>query len=406
MSPQLRSEVRTNAAIALAALLTLAATNTTTCSPTTPSTPAPSTPLPTPGPNTTIYTTGDGVRFFVDTVATGVEVPWSLAFAPDGRLFFTERPGRVRILQNGTVLNPPALTIGDVVTFDGGESGALGLALHPNFEQNHYVYVAYTGRDARDAAVNRLVRFREANNTLADPVVIVDNLNASPIHDGARVKFGPDGLLYLTMGDAATADNAQSLASYNGKMLRLNDDGTTPRSNPFSTPVFSLGHRNPQGLDWHPATGDLWETEHGNSGNDEVNVVDAGRNYGWPVIEGAQTRPGMETPITFYTPSVAPSGATFYRGALFPAFQNNFFFATLRGMHLHRLRLDAASPRRVAAEERLLENVYGRIRDVVNGPDGLLYFSTSNRDGRNTPTAADDQILRLVPVNVTTSTSR
>jgi glucose/arabinose dehydrogenase len=389
----------------LAAILTIAATNTTTCGPATPSTPSPA-PLPTPGPNATIYTTADGVRFFVDPVVSGVEVPWSLAFAPDGRLFFTERPGRVRIIQSGTLLATPALTLGDVVIFNGGESGALGLALHPNFAQNHYVYVAYTGRDPRDAPVNRLVRFREANNTLADPVVIVDNLNAASIHDGARVKFGPDGLLYMTMGDAATADNAQNLSIYNGKILRLNDDGTTPRSNPFSTPVFSLGHRNPQGLDWHPVTGDLWETEHGNVGNDEVNVVDAGKNYGWPVIEANETRPGMETPIAFYDPSVAPSGAAFYRGAAFPAFQNNFFFATLRGMHLHRLRLDATSTRRVAAEERLLETVYGRIRDVVTGPDGLLYFSTSNRDGRNTPTAADDQILRLVPVNVTTSTSR
>jgi glucose/arabinose dehydrogenase len=385
------------------AFLTIAATNTTTCGPATPTTLSPA-PLPTPGPNATIYTTSDGVRFFVDTVASNVEVPWSLAFAPDGRLFFTERPGRVRVVQNGTLISQPALTLSDVVVFSGGESGALGIALHPNFAQNHYVYVAYTGTDAGDTPVNRLVRFRETNNTLADSVVILDNLNAASIHDGSRVKFGPDGLLYMTMGDAATADNAQNLAIYNGKILRLNDDGTTPRANPFSSPVFSLGHRNPQGLDWHPATGDLWETEHGNIRNDEVNVIEAGKNYGWPVIEADQTRAGMETPITFYNPSIAPSGAAFYRGSAFPAFQNNFFFATLRGLHLHRLRLDPANPRRIAAEERLVENVYGRIRDVVSGPDGFLYISTSNRDGRNTPTAADDQILRLVPVNSQGST--
>jgi glucose/arabinose dehydrogenase len=399
MSPQARPGQHTSsAAIVFAAILTIAATNTTTCGPATPTTPSPA-PLPTPGPNATIYTTADGVRFFVDTVVSNVEVPWSLAFAPDGRLFFTERPGRVRVVQNGMLVPQPAVTLGDAVIFNGGESGVLGLALHPNFAQNHYVYVAYTGRDARDAAVNRLVRFRESNNTLADAVVILDNLNAASIHDGARVKFGPDGLLYMTIGDAATADNAQSLAIYNGKVLRLNDDGTTPRTNPFSSPVFSLGHRNPQGLDWHPVTGDLWETEHGNIGNDEVNVVESGKNYGWPVIEADQTRAGMERPIVFYNSSVAPSGAAFYRGSAFPAFQNNFFFATLRGLHLHRLRLDAANPRRIAAEERLIENVYGRIRDVVSGPDGFLYISTSNRDGRNTPTATDDQILRLVPVN-------
>ena len=154
--------------------------------------------------------------------------------------------------------------------------------------------------------------------------------------------------------------------------------------------MFSWGHRNPQGIDWHPLTGDLWETEHGNVGNDEVNVVDAGRNYGWPVIEGSATRPDMVSPILFFSPSVAPSGASFYRGTAFPAFQNNFFFATLRGEHIHRLRLDPAGARRVIAEERLIENKYGRIRDVVPGPDGFLYFSTSN--------GQDDRILRLVPV--------
>ena len=392
MSPLVRSAARINVVLA-AAMCCIAATNTTTCGPATTTPPA---TTPSPGPTTEIFTTADGVRFFVDTVVSRVEVPWSLAFAPDGRLFFIERPGRVRIVQNGALLPQPALTLSDVVA--DGESGVLGIALHPDFARTHYVYVAYTARAVGGAPVNRLVRYREADNTLAGAVVLLDNLNAATIHDGSRVKFGPDGLLYMTMGDAAAADAAQSLSIYNGKILRLNDDGTTPRGNPFSTPVFSFGHRNPQGIDWHPVTGDLWETEHGNIGNDEVNVVEAGRNYGWPVIEADAQRPGMETPIVFFTPSVAPSGASFYRGALFPAFQNNFFFATLRGFHIRRLRLDPANPRRVAAQEALVENRYGRIRDVVSGPDGYLYFSTSNRDGRNTPTADDDRIMRLVPV--------
>jgi aldose sugar dehydrogenase len=357
--------------------------------------PAP-TPIPTPGPSAQIFTTVDGVRFFVDTVVSRVEVPWSLAFAPDGRLFFTERPGRVRIVQNGSLLPQPALELADVVA--SGESGVLGIALHPNFAQNHYAYIAYTAQSSNGGAVNRLVRYRESANTLADAVVLLDNLNAASIHDGSRVKFGPDGLLYMTMGDAAAADDAQSLSVYNGKILRLNDDGTTPPSNPFGTPVFSSGHRNPQGIDWHPATRDLWETEHGNIGNDEVNVVDAGRNYGWPVIEGDAKRPDMVAPVVFFTPSVAPSGAAFYRGAAFPAFQNDFFFAALRGFHIRRLRLDPSNPRRIAADEKLLENVYGRIRDIVSGPDGFLYFSTSNRDGRNAPTPDDDRVMRLVPV--------
>lgn len=378
----------------VAAILTLAATNTTTCAPS-PEPPSDSAPAPTPGPSAEIFTTADGVRFFVDTVVSRVEVPWSLTFAPDGRLFFTERPGRVRIVQNGTLVAQPALTLADVVA--SGESGALGLAVDPDFARTHYVFIAYTARAAA-GAVNRLVRYREAGNTLADAVVLLDNIAAASIHDGSRVKFGPDGMLYMTMGDAADAENAQNLSSDNGKILRLTAEGTTPRDNPFSTPVFSYGHRNPQGIDWHPVTGDLWETEHGNIGNDEVNVVQGGANYGWPVIEADATRPGMVTPLMFFTPSVAPSGAAFYRGTAFPAFQNNFFFATLRGFHIRRLRLDPASPRRVAADEKLVENRYGRIRDVVAGPDGYLYFSTSNRDGRNTPTTDDDRILRLVPV--------
>jgi len=358
------------------------------------SSPPSSTP-PAPTSSSEIFTTADGARFFVDQVVTNVEVPWSLAFAPDGRLFFTERPGRVRVVQGGALVPTPALTIDDVSL--NGESGALGLALDPGFAQTHYVYLAYTAAVPGSAPVNRLVRYREVQNTLADRVVLLDNVPAASIHDGARVRFGPDGRLYMTMGDASVGSNAQSLSSYSGKILRLASDGSTPRDNPFSNPIFSWGHRNPQGLDWHPITGDLWETEHGNVGNDEVNVIGAGQNYGWPVIESSATRAGMEAPITSYTPSIAPSGASFYRGGAFPAFQNDFFFATLRGQHIHRLRLDPAGGRRIGAEERLVDNRFGRIRDVVPGPDGYLYFCTNNRDGRGSPAAIDDRILRLVP---------
>jgi glucose/arabinose dehydrogenase len=352
--------------------------------------PSPTTPTPQPTPTSGVFTTQDGVRFRVETIATGLDIPWSLAFAPDRRLFITERPGRVRIMDISTRTSEVALTLDDV--FAQGEAGALGLALDPNFAESRLVYLYYSAR-AGGGAVNRIVRYREAGGRLGERSVLLDNVPANGIHDGGRLRFGPDGLLYATAGDAANTALSQDLASLGGKILRLNQDGTTPRTNPFGSPVYSWGHRNPQGIDWHPATGDLWASEHGSSGNDEINVIDAGANYGWPRIEGAQTMAAMRTPVTFYNPAIAPSGASFYRAQLFPAFANNLFVATLRGTHLLRLRLEPGA-RRIAAQERLLENEFGRIRDVVTGPDGFLYFATSNgRGGSN----ADDRIARLVP---------
>ncbi len=340
------------------------------------------------------FTTRDGVRFRVETVLTGLEVPWSLNFAPDGRLFVTERPGRVRIVTLGGA-SELALSLDGV--FAQGEAGLLGLALDPEFAQNHFVYLYYSA-SVPGGGVNRVVRYREVNSRLGERLVLLDNIPAAQIHDGGRLRFGPDGLLYASAGDAADANNAQDVASLAGKILRLNRDGTTPRDNRFSSPVFTYGHRNPQGFDWHPTSGEIWESEHGNNGNDEVNAIRTGLNFGWPRIEGTSTMSGMEAPITFFTPSIAPSGASFYRGQRVPQFVNNFFVATLRGMHLLRLTVDP-STRRVTAQERLLEGTFGRLRDVVFGPDGYLYFCTNNRDGRGNPMSGDDRVLRIVPAS-------
>lgn len=358
-------------------------------SPTTPQAPNPQTPQA-----GEVFTTRDGVRFRVETVLTGLEIPWSLNFAPDGRLFVTERPGRVRIVGTGGS-SELALSLDGV--FTQGEAGLLGLALDPEFAQNRFVYIYYSASVA-GRAVNRIVRYREVASRLGERVTLLDDIPAAQIHDGGRLRFGPDGLLYASAGDAADANLAQDVASLAGKILRLNRDGTVPRDNRFSSPVYTYGHRNPQGFDWHPATGDMWESEHGNSGNDEVNVIRAGLNYGWPRIEGAATMAGMEAPVTSYSPSIAPSGASFYRGQRFPQFANNFFVATLRGTHLLRLTVDS-STRRVTAQERLLDGTFGRLRDVVSGPDGYLYFSTNNRDGRGSPMSGDDRVLRIVPAS-------
>jgi aldose sugar dehydrogenase len=341
-----------------------------------------------------VFTTRDGVRFRVETVLTGLEVPWSMNFAPDGRLFITERPGRVRIVTLGGS-SELALTLDGV--YAQGEAGLLGLALDPEFAQNRFVYLYYSA-SVGGGAVNRIVRYREVSSRLGERVVLLDNIPAAQIHDGGRLRFGPDGLLYASAGDAADANNAQDVASLAGKLLRLNRDGSVPRDNRFSSPVYTYGHRNPQGFDWHPTSGELWEAEHGNNGNDEVNAIRAGLNFGWPRIEGAATMSGMEAPVTFYNPSIAPSGASFYRGQRLPQFANNLFVATLRGTHLLRLTVDT-STQRVTAQERLLEDTFGRLRDVVSGPDGYLYFCTNNRDGRGTPTSSDDRILRIVPAS-------
>jgi aldose sugar dehydrogenase len=341
------------------------------------------------------FTTSDGVHFRVDTVLTGIEgVPWAMEFAPDGRLFVSERLGVVLIVNVTARTSEVALSLEGV--FPDGEGGMLGLALDPQFSQNHFVYIYATMRVGMTGSINRILRFREVDNRLGEMAVLMDGIPAAGVHDGGRLKFGPDGLLYATTGDAATQGLAQDISSLAGKILRINRDGSSPRDNRFSSPLYSYGHRNPQGIDWHPATGTMWSSEHGNIGNDEINVIQSGLNFGWPRIQGSETMAGMEAPLTSLSPAIAPSGATFYRGGRIPQFTNNFFVATLRGTHLLRVVTDSTG-RRITAQERLLEGAYGRLRDAVMGPDGHLYICTNNRDGRGTPAIGDDRILRIAP---------
>ncbi len=341
-------------------------------------------------------------RFRVETVAANLEVPWAIAFAPDGRVFVTERPGRVRVIEGGRLRPDPVATIREVESVE--ESGLMDLTLHPQFASNHYLYLAYAYRG--DGQRARVVRFRETGGALTEPRVIIENIPAARFHAGMRTRFGPDGKLYVTTGDATERELAQRLDSLAGKTLRLEDDGRVPPDNPFvgrpnaRPEIWSYGHRNAQGLAWQPGSDLQFQTEHGPSGfdgprgGDEVNIVERGQNYGWPVIHHTQTKEGMIAPLIEYTPAVAPASALFYRGAAFPQFRGDLFFGNLRGECLIRVRLDG---RRALAQERLLEGWYGRIREVAEGPDGAIYFSTSNRDGRGKPEANDDRILRLVP---------
>jgi len=342
-----------------------------------------------------------GTRFKIEKVVGGLEVPWSMVWAPDGRMIFTERPGRVRVVENGTLRPNPLFVVPDVEK--SGESGLMSVALHPQFSSNHFLYLSYAYSSGGVRV--RVVRYRETPEGLVDRKVIIENLPAAQFHAGCRIRFGPDGKLYVTTGDATRRELAQKMDSLAGKTLRLNDDGTVPQDNPFvgqqnaRPEIWSLGHRNAQGMDWQPDSNLMFQTEHGPSGfdgpggGDEVNIVEKAKNYGWPTIHHTQSRAGLESPLLEYTPACAPASGMFYRGSVFSKFKGNFFFGCLRGEMLIRVALDG---RRVVGQEGIVNN-YGRIRDVAEGPDGYLYFSTSNRDGRGKPAEDDDRILRIVP---------
>ena len=325
--------------------------------------------------------------FTVEVVVSHLEIPWALDFAPDGRLFFTERPGRIQVLDPGA--SQPRL-VGRLAVAHEGEGGLLGVALDRDFSRNGRLYAYYTYRQG-ERLWNRVVRLIGEEGRILTEETVIDRIPGAPIHNGGRIKVGPDGRLYITTGDAANPPLAQDLTSLAGKILRINPDGSIPGDNPFAgSPVYSLGHRNPQGLAWHPSSQALFVTEHGPIGHDEVNLVQPGKNYGWPHVAGSAGGARFLDPILESGQGTwAPSGAATYHGDL--------FFAALRGQHLHRIVLSPPEFTRISSEERLFPSVYGRLRDVVVGPDGLLYLATNNRDGRGSPAPDDDKILRLVP---------
>lgn len=348
-------------------------------------------------------TTNSDTRFTVETVATGLQVPWAFAFLPNRDLLFTERPGRVRIIEGGKLRAEPVFRVPDVEP--SSESGLMDLSLHPDFARNGYLYLAYAYN--KDGKRVKIVRYRYDGKTFLEPKIIVENIPSAANHAGTRARFGPDGKLYVTTGDSTDWELAQNTNSLAGKTLRLNDDGSIPQDNPFvgrqgfRPEIWSYGHRNAQGLAWQPGSGLMFQSEHGPSGfegrgggADEVNIVERGKNYGWPTIWGNRSQAGMESPLLEYSPACAPASGMFYNGDRFPGFKGNFFFGCLRGARIIRVVLDG---RRVVSQENLLEGTFGRIREIEPGPDGLIYFSTSNRDGRGSPASDDDRIMRIIP---------
>jgi glucose/arabinose dehydrogenase len=363
--------------------------------------------------------------FRIEVIATGLETPWGLAFLPDGRLLVTERPGRLRIIENGTLRPQPVA--GTPKVWERQDAGMLDVAVHPQYSSNGWIYLAYTevvpGYVAPPPAatpppsppsmtvvirgkIDKEGRWVEEQVLYRAPPELY---TSSGSHYGARFLFDKAGHLFYTLGERGDPANAQNLSSPLGKIHRVHDDGSIPKDNPFvNTPnavrsIWSYGHRNPQGLALD-ASGKLWASEHGPNGGDEINIIEKGKNYGWAVITmGVQkgiterSRPGMEQPIVHYTPTIAPSGMVFYTGSRYPNWKDNLFVAALAGQQLRRLEIRG---REVVHQEAVLQQ-FGRVRAVTTGPDGLIYALLQSPTGAGTglglAASTPGMVIRLVP---------
>lgn len=364
----------------------------------------------------------------LEVVATGLQQPWAMTFTPDGKLWFTERDtGQIReISPDGKLAEKPLFKVPNLR--GGGEIGLMGLCLHPDFAKNGFAYTAFGHEqkptDEEIAAAEkagekkprskvdiRVLRLKYSEGTLSEDKLIITGFPAGRNHAGCCVAFGPDGKLYISTGEMFKKELAQDPESLGGKILRLNDDGTVPQDNPFvgkagyRPEIFTLGHRNPQGLAWQPGTGAFWSVEHGPSGEagtggDEVNLIKKGMNYGWPTIHHKEAKEGLINPLIEWTPAIAPAEAIFCSSDKVPQLKGKFIFTALGGLRgsdaepgLYVLTIDGET---VTKQERLAANL-GRLRAIAQGPDGYVYFATSNTDGRGNAYKAkdDDRIFRI-----------
>lgn len=340
----------------------------------------------------------------VVTVADGLAHPWGMTFLPSGEMLVTERDGRLRVVRDGKLLPEPVSGLPQMVV--GGQGGLLDVALDPDFADNRLIYLSYAGGESGNAGTE-VARGRLDLEAMAlrdvETVFAVEPKTGGTAHYGGRLQFHPDGTLYVTLGDRYSyMDEAQSLENHLGTIVRIEPDGGVPGDNPFvdregaQPEIFTYGNRNVQGIALRPGTETIWAHEHGPRGGDELNILKAGANYGWPeitygidysgaIISEETEAPGMEQPVVYWDPSIAPSGMTFYDGEAFPQWRGDIFLGALAHRHLRRLELDGDE---VVAQEELLGELGARIRDVRGGPDGMLYVLTDAADGR---------ILRLEP---------
>ena len=328
----------------------------------------------------------------VETVASGLDTPWDLVWGPDGAMWVTERGGRISRVD---IASGKVTPVGEIEVTEVSESGLMGMAFHPEFASQPYVYLAHSYRSAFGIG-NRLIRMRYANSRLTDAQTLLDDIPGAGNHNGARLVIGPDRMLYLTTGDAGNGGHSQNRKSLAGKILRLTLDGKPAPGNPFGNAVWSYGHRNPQGIVFQPGTNALYAAEHGPSEADEVNLIESGRNYGWPEARGACDTEAERAfcgenqvmePVAEFTPTLGTAGAAFVA-------RDTLLVAALSGRVLLRITL-TPDGRRAASVERLHAGEFGRIRDVLVGRDGAIYIAISNRDGRGSPAPDDDRILRI-----------
>jgi glucose/arabinose dehydrogenase len=336
-------------------------------------------PLPSPVSDSGNLTTSKGVQI----IAQGLQAPRAVDVSKDGRIFITEKNGSIRIVENGTLLEEP---VGDIRVENIGDAGLLGLALHPNFTQNHLFYVYYTYSN-NTGLFNRVLMLQESNNKIIDSKTIIDGIHGDEYRDGGRIKFGPDGKLYVSTGDASIPELSQNLDSLAGKILRVNEDGTIPLDNPISnSSVYAYGFRNAQGLAWNMDSGDLYVSDQGAAGNDEINLVTPRKNYGWP-NEECNSNGENTAPLLCFNPSLEPSGLVFASSDKL-GYKEHLIVATLKGSHLREINFETGTQSTILVG-------YGRIADVVESEDGSIFVLTSNTDGRALPQKDDDKILRL-----------
>jgi aldose sugar dehydrogenase len=352
-----------------------------------------------------------GTRYRVVTVVKGLVNPWSLAFLPNGDMLVAERPGRLRIVRKGTLDAEPIA--GTPQVWATGQGGLLEVLPHPQFAQNQLLYLTYS-KPCEKGATTALLRGKFDGKVLTEArdIFVAENCNTGNPHFGSKLAFAPDGMLYMTIGERGDRTRAQNTAIHGGKILRLKEDGTVPPDNPFvgkegyKPEIYTYGHRNPQGLAFHPETGALWANEHGPQGGDELNVIQAGKNYGWPVAsygreygpDGALVsqhawKEGIEEPMLIWAPSIGISGLLFYTGDKFPQWKNHIFVGGLSGAALHRLAFNEKGG--LLGREALLAEIRQRIRDVRQGPDGYIYLAVDAEAGG---------VLRVEPAQATKPT--